>query len=186
MLGERLLTAELEQEFEEVRHALSSMGFIKVQGRGGKKRQRKKRHEKILRSYTSTDGYKIYVGRNSVENEYLSSRVAKKHDLWFHARNVAGAHVVVKLSRGQTCPKKTAQEAAQLAVHFSKGRYDTRVEVCRTHGSEVRKPAKAPPGTVNLRHFDVIIVRPDVSIVRKLIGHETLASCTKDSPSERT
>ena len=185
MLDERLSSAELDREFDEVRQALSSMGLIREQGQR-KKRRRKKGHEKILRSYTSSDGYKIYVGRNAVENEYLTARVAKKHDLWFHARDLAGAHVVVKLSRGQTCPKATAQEAAQLAVHFSKGRYDTRVEVCRTRGSEVRRPAKAPPGTVNLRQYDVVVVRPDSSVIRKLIGHEALASCTKDSPAKKS
>ena len=185
MLDERLAIAQLDSEFDEVREALSSMGLIREQGKSKRKR-RKKGHDKILRSYTSSDGYKIYVGRNAVENEYLSSRVVKKHDLWFHARDLAGAHVVVKLSRGQTCPKATAQEAAQLAVHFSKGRYDTRVEVCRTRGSEVRRPAKAPPGTVTLRQYDVFVVRPDSSIVRKLIGHEALASCTKDSPAKKS
>ena len=181
MLDERLESAKQDSDFDEVREALVSMGLLREQGKA-KKRQRKRGHEKILRSYTSSDGYKIFVGRNALENEYLTSRVAKKHDLWFHARDLAGAHVVVKLSRGQTCPKNTAQEAAQLAVHFSKGRYDTRVEVCRTRGSEVRRPAKAPPGTVNLRQFDVLVVRPDSAIVRRLIGHEALASCTKDSP----
>jgi len=178
ILEERLLAAREEPEFDEISTILTNMGLLDRPNDAGRRKCARSR-DRMLRTYTSSDGMKIFVGRNSVENEYLSRHVARHTSLWFHARDAAGAHVVVRLARGQTCPKATVQEAAQLAVHFSKRRYDTHVQVVRARGSEVRRPSGAPPGTVQLRQFDVLPVRPDPAVVRRLLGHEALTTETR-------
>ena len=136
-LEARLDSAESEAEVGKIREELIYLGAVQARQAKEKKGSRNKK-DRGFRSYVSSDGLKIYVGRNGEENEALRSRIAKKHDLWFHVKEASGAHVVVKLSRGHTCPKSTLREAAQLASHFSKRRYDTRVEVCKTYASKIK------------------------------------------------
>ncbi len=98
-------------------------------------------------SLTSSDGFKVYVGKNSQQNEYVTFGVASGGDLWFHARGVPGAHVVVK-SGGRPVPRATIDEAAQLAAWFSQSRGATSVPVDYTEQRYVRHMLHGGPGQV--------------------------------------
>lgn len=122
----------------------------------------KKADEKIsgVRRYRSTDGYEILVGRGSRENDYLTMRVAKSSDLWFHAADYPGSHVVLRNPQRCEVPPRAVTEAAQLAAKFSDARDDARVAVNYCERKFVTKPKGFAPGQVRLSSFKTIVVEP--------------------------
>ncbi|MBM3273907.1 MAG: NFACT family protein, partial [Candidatus Sericytochromatia bacterium] len=82
--------------------------------------------------YRSADGFEILVGRNNKQNDYITTRLARPEDWWFHAQKVPGSHVIVRAPGNGSLPEKTAQQAALLAAWYSKARSDTRVPVAFT------------------------------------------------------
>ncbi len=106
------------------------------------------------------NGYDIFVGRNARNNDELSFRFAHKEDLWLHAKDVAGSHVVIRQRAGQNVPLAVLEYAAQLAAFYSKRKNDTLVPVLYTPRKYVRKRKGDPPGMVVVNREDVIIVEP--------------------------
>jgi predicted ribosome quality control (RQC) complex YloA/Tae2 family protein len=98
------------------------------------------------------------VGRNAKENETATFKLAKRDDLWLHARERTGAHVI--LAGGASANEEIIQQAAQLAAYFSEGRSDTRVDVDVTSPRNVRKIPGGPPGRVTYRDFRTLRVTP--------------------------
>lgn len=112
-----------------------------------------------IRSFTSADGLSIQVGKGARENDHLTFHIAHGNDLWLHAGGgSAGAHVVVRLDRGQSAPLETLLDAATLAIEFSKSRGRGRAEVVYTQAKHVSKPRGAPAGLVTLTGEKRIIV----------------------------
>jgi predicted ribosome quality control (RQC) complex YloA/Tae2 family protein len=118
--------------------------------------------------FRSSDGWTILVGRGAKDNDTLTFRVARGNDVWMHAADWPGSHVVVRVPRGASLPPRTLLEAAQLAAHYSKGRADTLVAVTWTERKHVRKPAGAPPGRVSVAGGRTIEVRPDPAVIAAL------------------
>jgi predicted ribosome quality control (RQC) complex YloA/Tae2 family protein len=132
-----------------------------------RKQQRRKHPEPEFRQFfgdESEGSLQILVGRNRRQNEKLSFFVGKKGDAWLHARNVPGAHVVVKNdhSRGRRSAEdigpKTLQLAANLALFYSNHRNEARAEVSVVEPKHVLKPARAPLGTVKLRQELAVLI----------------------------
>ncbi|MEM6764857.1 MAG: NFACT RNA binding domain-containing protein [Bacteroidota bacterium] len=105
-------------------------------------------------------GYDIFVGRNARNNDILSFKFAHKEDLWLHAKDVAGSHVVIRKKGGQNVPLAVLEYAAQLAAFYSKRKNDTLVPVLYTPRKYVRKRKGDPPGMVVVNREDVIMVEP--------------------------
>jgi len=108
-------------------------------------------------------GYKIYVGRNSKNNDELTLKFAKKDDLWLHAKDVAGSHVVIKKKSEQNIPKDVIEYAAILAGRYSKRKTDSLCPVTVTPKKYVRKMKGAPAGAVIVEREEVILVRLPLS-----------------------
>jgi predicted ribosome quality control (RQC) complex YloA/Tae2 family protein len=102
------------------------------------------------------EGFTILVGRSGSENDRLV-RLARSDDVWFHAREVPGAHVVIRTD-GRPVPNEVLQRAAELAAWHSRARGERKVAVSYTEARYVRKPKGAPPGTVTLLREQVIVV----------------------------
>ena len=98
--------------------------------------------------YISSDGYDMYVGKNNLQNEELTFSFANGNDWWFHAKNMAGSHVIVRKEQAETLPDATFEEAGRLAAYYSKGRQAPKVEIDYVQRKELRKPPKAKPGFV--------------------------------------
>ncbi|MFL6229968.1 MAG: NFACT family protein [Pyrinomonadaceae bacterium] len=114
-----------------------------------------------LRRYRSSDGYEILVGRAAHDNDRLTFKVARSHDLWLHAADYPGSHVVVRArTRDEEIPHRTLVEAAQLAAHFSQAKHDAKVAVHHTRRKFVSKMKGAAPGLVRLASFRTILVEP--------------------------
>ncbi|MBX3276806.1 MAG: NFACT family protein [Acidobacteria bacterium] len=118
--------------------------------------------EKIpgARRYRTSDGYEVLVGRTDRDNDYLTLRVAKSLDLWFHAADYPGSHVVLRNPKRTTVPQRSIVEAAQLAAKFSQARNDTRVAVNYCEKKFVSKPKGFAPGQVRLSSFKTVMVEP--------------------------
>ncbi len=112
------------------------------------------------RRFTSSDGYQILVGRTDRDNDYLTQRVAKSHDMWFHAADYPGSHVVLRNPGRQPVPQRSIIEAARLAAKFSQARHLPRAAVNYCEKKFVTKPKGFAVGQVRLSSFRTIMVEP--------------------------
>jgi predicted ribosome quality control (RQC) complex YloA/Tae2 family protein len=126
---------------------------------GGLKRKPEKKIPGTRR-YLSSDGYEILVGRAARDNDHLTFKVARPNDLWLHAADYPGSHVVIRNSTRKEIPHRTIIEAAQLAAYFSDARKDAKVTVRYTPRKFLSKPKGAAPGLVRLSRFKSINVEP--------------------------
>lgn len=121
------------------------------------------------RRYFTTGGLEARVGRNRRTNDELTFRHSSPDDIWLHARDAAGSHVVLRWThRNQNPPGRDIQEAAVLAALHSKSRTSGSVAVDWTRRRYVRKPRKAPPGLVVMDRAKTVFVRPDPEVERRL------------------
>lgn len=119
-----------------------------------------------VRRYLSTDGYEILVGRAARDNDNLTFRIAQPNDLWMHAGDYPGSHVVIRNPTRKEIPHRTIIEAAQLAGRFSQASDDTKVVVHYTERKFLSKPRGAAPGLVRLSRFRSITVEPKEAVER--------------------
>lgn len=106
------------------------------------------------------EGFRILIGRNAKNNDLLTQKYTYKDDLWLHARDVSGSHVVIKYQAGKTFPKSVIERAAELAAWYSKRRTDSLCPVTVTPKKYVRKPKGLAPGQVIVEKEDVVMVVP--------------------------
>jgi predicted ribosome quality control (RQC) complex YloA/Tae2 family protein len=105
-------------------------------------------------------GFTILVGRSAENNDLLTQKYAHKDDLWLHAKDVSGSHVVIRHRAGQTVPEPVVEHAAMLAGWYSKRQHDTLCPVTVTPKKFVRKPRGARPGQVIVERERVVLVKP--------------------------
>jgi predicted ribosome quality control (RQC) complex YloA/Tae2 family protein len=105
-------------------------------------------------------GFTILVGRNATNNDLLTQKYAHKDDLWLHAKDVTGSHVVIRHKAGQTVPEPVVEHAAQLAGWYSRRQHDSLCPVTVTPKKFVRKPKGALPGQVVVERERVVLVKP--------------------------
>jgi len=110
------------------------------------------------------EGFKIWVGRNSKNNDLLTLKYAHKDDLWLHAKDVSGSHVVIKVQSGKTTPQTVIEFAAELAAYYSKRKTDSLCPVTVTSKKFVRKVKGSPAGSVVVEKEDVILVEPNAHV----------------------
>ncbi|TDI48368.1 MAG: DUF814 domain-containing protein [Acidobacteria bacterium] len=123
-------------------------------------RQNKRAQKLPPRKFRSARGSIILVGRSARSNEDVTFRLAKPHDLWLHANDVAGSHVVLRLVGAREASDEDVIEAAALAAYFSKARNDAYVDVMVTERQNVRKIKGAPPGLVKVSNARTVRVAP--------------------------
>ena len=107
-------------------------------------------------------------GLGSKANDQLTFKHCAPNDIWLHARHSAGAHVVLRWTSGETPPARDLEQAANLAALHSKARTSGSVPVDWTRRKYVRKPRKAPPGSVQLDRAKTLFVAPDPSLLDRL------------------
>jgi hypothetical protein len=124
------------------------------------------------RLFFGASGARILVGRGAAHNDALTLRVARPHDLWLHAKDRNGAHVVVALEKGASCPADLLVEAAHLAAHFSDAREERLVDVQYTPRKYLRKPRGSPPGLVVVDREKVLVLRKEDATLKRLLDTE--------------
>jgi len=124
------------------------------------------------RTFFARSGKKLLVGKGAADNDTLTLKIARPHDLWAHAKDRTGAHVIVPLDKGQTCASEDLVDAAHLAAHFSDAREETVVDVQYTDRRYVRKPKGSPPGLVLVDREKVLVLRVKKDILSGLLERE--------------
>ncbi len=142
------------EEIAEIREELIQTGFIRRRQR--EKIQKRKKPEQYLASDGKTI---IYVGRNNLQNEELTFKMARKEELWFHAKDIPGSHVVISGNLNPSDEVKT--DAAELAAYFSKGRLSNLVQVDMIEIKKLNKPTGGKPGFVTYTGQKTLRVTPD-------------------------
>jgi predicted ribosome quality control (RQC) complex YloA/Tae2 family protein len=120
------------------------------------------------RQFFTPAGHQILVGRNNLQNDKLTFKIAAPGDLWFHTQKIPGSHVIIKAQPGLAIDDETLNYACQIAVYFSKGRKSTKIPVDYTQRRNVKKPPASPPGFVIYDFFKTAIITPDPEILAKL------------------
>ena len=112
------------------------------------------------------------MGRSAEKNDALTFHVARPHDLWLHAKNRTGSHVVVPLEKNASCPGDVLVDAAHLAAHFSEARGEAVVEVQYTPRRYLRKPRGSAAGLVVVDREKVLLLRREDERLRALLQGE--------------
>ena len=132
-----------EDDLAQIKEELITSGYIKGKGESKKRRSAKS----VPIHYRSSDGFDIYVGKNNLQNDEITFKLANTNDWWFHAKKMPGSHVVVRCE-GRELPDRAFEEAASLAAYYSSGRSMGKVEIDYVKRKEIKKPAGAKPGFV--------------------------------------
>lgn len=145
-------------------NALADFAAPARKGPAAKEKKNKTPAFKGARRFISSEGFEIFVGKGSKNNDYLTFRVARSLDLWMHAADYPGSHVVVKTPGRREVPPRTLIEAAQLAAFYSDAREQPKAAVHYTQRKFVNKPKGASPGLVSLSSFKTILVEPKIAV----------------------
>ena len=151
---EALQRAESEDELAEIRQELTGTGYLRHQTKKAKIKPLKPR------MFRSSDGFLILVGRNNLQNDRLTLKQSSKQDLWFHTKDIPGAHTVL-VTEGKEVPERSLLEAAELAAYHSRGKGSSGVPVDYCPIRNVKKPAGAKPGKVIYDTYKTLYVTPD-------------------------
>lgn len=155
---DRLAVRERMTRLDELESRLSPRGLWPVPPR-----VRDEIPHRVPVRWTLPDGWILMAGRSGAENDFLTTRIARPDDLWFHVANVPGAHVVLRSPDGRSTtppPPALVERAASLAAWLSRMRAQSIVEVRYTERKRVRKPRKAPAGSVSMDQSRSILVKP--------------------------
>lgn len=143
--------ALLEDDLTAVRNELIDFGYIRGHFGNREEKSRKKNSGSRIKSspmhFVTEDGFHIYVGKNNYQNDELTFKFASGGDWWFHAKKMAGSHVVVK-TEGKELPDRVYEQAAALAAYYSKAAKNEKVDVDYLERKNVKKPNGARPGFV--------------------------------------
>lgn len=155
--------AETEGELAALREELTLGGYVKA------KRGAKYKAPKALPplEFTTSDGFKVLVGRNNVQNDKLSLKTAKNYDMWLHTQGFAGSHTII-LSENKEITDCAILEAAGLAAYHSKARESTNVPVDYTLVKNLKKPQGAKPGKVIYHVYNTVYVTPQRELAEQL------------------
>lgn len=160
-----MLMAQVHQaapaDIEEIREELAEQGYLRMRASKKKKKPTKPTPEQFV----SSSGIAISVGKNNKQNDYLTFKLAKKSEIWFHTKDIPGSHVVIHSNEPD---ETTLMEAATLSAYFSKARDSSSVPVDYTEIRQVKKPNGAKPGFVIYFEQKTLYVTPDEELVMKL------------------
>jgi predicted ribosome quality control (RQC) complex YloA/Tae2 family protein len=156
--------ATTEGDLAEIKEEMILAGLVKA--KPAKKGSGKLEKSKPLH-YISSDGFHIYVGKNNLQNDRLTFKTASPKDLWFHAKEMPGSHVIVKLEGAEDAPDATYEEAARLAAFYSSGKTSPKVEIDYTRRGNLKKPPQSNPGYVIYHTNYSMVALPDIRGIRE-------------------
>lgn len=151
-----------EDDLKQIKEELIQAGYIRR-----KSSDKKAKFVSKPFHYVSSDGYDIFVGKNNIQNEELTFKVANGGDWWFHSKNFPGSHVIVK-TNGDELPDNTFEEAARLAAYYSKGREQDKVEIDYIQRKHIKKVAGSKPGFVIYHTNYSMAIEPNISTIKEM------------------
>jgi len=158
----QVATANIK-DVDEIKEELEQGGYLRRRQAKKRKTDRKPNIEK----YLSPDGVEIFLGKNNLQNDYLTHKFGRRNEWWFHAKDMPGSHVLVR-SESDNLSEDTIRAAAQLASYFSKGRDSSSVPVDYTRVRNVKKVPAAHLGFVTYENQKTIYIDPDEALIMGL------------------
>jgi predicted ribosome quality control (RQC) complex YloA/Tae2 family protein len=160
----------LEKESEKIETAIAEKDIIALRGENppvitaNTARKKQKKQMPGCRRFLSSDGFEILVGKKDKDNDFLTFRIAASRDIWLHAADYPGSHVVIRTGGKPEIPNRTLIEAAQAAAFYSKAGGQAKAAVNYTQRKNVHKRKGSPAGQVSLSDFKTILVEPKITI----------------------
>lgn len=155
--------SESEKDLSEIRRELISTGYIR--------KQKNSKPEKIKTQFphvfVSDDNFEILVGRNNVQNDELTFKMARRTDYWLHTQKVHGSHVIIRCDSLEP-PERTLLQAASLAVYYSQARDGGKTAVDYTMVRNIKKPGGALPGKVIYTDYSTVYTEADENLAGRL------------------
>ncbi len=161
---DELTRADTESELSSIREELVGMGYVKNRNKG--KRKPPKALPPI--EFKTSDGFTVLVGRNNIQNDRLSMRVANNHDMFLHIQKQPGSHVII-VSDNKEISDTAIEEAAVIAAYYSSARESSRVPIDYTYVKNLKKPVGAKPGYVIYHVYYTITVKPNFEFIEKMM-----------------
>ena len=158
-----IASAETEKNLADLRRELLSGGVLKQ--KGNRKPDRNKTQAPLR--FITEDGLEVQVGRSNLQNDELTTKIARRSDYWLHTQKIHGSHVILRCE-GQEPPKRSLEQAAVIAAWFSQGRGAGKIPVDYTPVKNVRKPSGALPGKVIYTDYKTLMAEPDEELVKRL------------------
>lgn len=159
---EELKSAKTLSELSEIREELSNEGYIKSADINKNNKKRKASvYSPELTSFVTDDGFTILIGKNNKQNDYLTTKLARGGDLWFHTKDIPGSHVVLRHEYGKDFTDEAIIKAARVAAFYSKAKNSDNVPVDYTLIKNVKKPSGAKPGFVIFTDNKTLFVTPE-------------------------
>jgi len=163
---EQLLRTENEHDLNDIRNELMQTGYIK-----NRVRKTEKKAESVPYKFITSSGITVTAGKNNVQNDKLTLKTASKSDVWMHAKQIHGTHVIIH-SNGKDPDENTLYEAAVIAAYYSAARSDSKVPVDYTLVKNVKKSPGGRPGMVIYNDFKTIIAEPNEAFVKNIMVHK--------------
>lgn len=155
------------KDLVDIKTELEQEGYLRKQHKNRKKRQTVSKPD----TFYASDGTIITVGKNNLQNERLTLKTARKDDIWLHAKNIPGSHVIISSNKPS---EQALKEAAILAAYFSKSRLSATIPVDYIMVKKIHKPSGTKPGFVTYTGQHTIYVTPQKDIVEKLRHKPTI------------
>ena len=159
-----LQCAESEKDLTDIRLELAAAGYDKKSKAVKKERLRP---QQPLRFMTD-DGLELLVGRSNIQNDELTTKIARRTDYWLHTQKIHGSHVILRCD-GLEPPERSIVQAASVAAYYSQGRSAGKIPVDYTMVRFVRKPSESLPGKVIYTDFSTVIAESDEELVNRLM-----------------
>lgn len=162
-VADALDRASTQAEIEEIRNELVVSGFMRF------KKKNNQKQPKLLppMEYMTSDGFRVLVGRNNMQNDKLSLKTASKSDMWLHTQKFPGSHVII-VSDNKEISDNAIVEAAEIAAYHSKARDAKLVPVDYTYVKHLKKPQGSPPGKVIYHVYYSVNVTPNKDKIDKM------------------
>lgn len=160
-----LSRAEDENDLNQIRQEMADAGYITIK-RTKQSNMGRDTRAKFM-SFVSDEGFSILAGKNNLQNDALTFKTAAKQDMWLHARNIPGSHVVIQ-SEKKAIPNAVLEQAAVIAATLSQAGKSAKVAVDYTLAKYVRKQQGGSPGQVIYTDFATAIVDPDETLLERL------------------
>ena len=148
---------------DSIRDELEQTGYVRRRQKAAQRKKKGAGPEPL--KYTLSDGTQVLVGRNNIENDWLTMKFASKTDVWMHTKDIPGSHVIVRLDDGRNVndlPAKLIYEAASIAAYHSKAGSGDNVPVDYVPVRYVKKPNGSKPGMVIFTHNQTVYVKPQL------------------------
>ena len=159
-----LTKAETTADLSEIRDELYRSGYAsKMKGYAAPKKQ----STPVIAEFVTTNGYRVLCGKNNYQNEYITHKLAERNDYWFHAKNMAGSHVLM-ITNGEEPPAEDFTDACEIAAYFSKAKGMGSVEVDYLFARGVKKVSGAKPGFVIYHNNWSATVTPDEEKIKRM------------------